>query len=172
MDEARCASSAQPPFCYDDRPCVRGFDEPVNTMKVGHMKKIISFLILAALLASSAAALAEEILYTGAVTKAMTVREKKSTSARKLESVEEGEFINIIEYDDQWTKVEKNGKVGYLLTKNVEDLAAAAGYNDIAEAQYIGTSDKPLTIREKKSTSALKMQSLAEGEEIYILELG
>ena len=144
----------------------------MNTMKVGHMKKIISFLILAALLASSAAALAQEILYTGAVTKAMTVREKKSTSARKLESVETGEFINIIEYGDQWTKVEKNGKVGYLLTKNIEDLAAAAGYNDIAEAQYLGVADKTLTIREKKSTSALKMQSLAEGEQVYILELG
>lgn len=136
------------------------------------MKKVVSFLILSALLASAAAALAEEILYTGAVSKAMTVREKKSTSARKLESVEEGEFINIIEYDDQWTKVEKNGKVGYLLTKNVEDLAAAAGYNDIAEAQYIGKADKQLTIREKKSMSALKMQSVAEGEAIYILELG
>ena len=110
MDEARCASSAQSLFFCDDRPG-QGLDEPVNTMKVGHMKKIISFLILAALLASSAAALAQEILYTGAVTKAMTVREKKSTSARKLESVEAGEFINIIEYDDQWTKVEKNGKV-------------------------------------------------------------
>ena len=60
------------------------------------MKKVVSFLILSALLASAAAALAEEILYTGAVSKAMTVREKKSTSARKLESVEEGEFINII----------------------------------------------------------------------------
>ena len=147
-------------------------DEPLIMTKDGHMRKIVSFLILAALLASSAMALAEEILYTGAVTKAMTVREKKSTSARKLESVEAGEFINIIEYDDQWTKVEKNGVVGYLLTKNVEDLAAAAGYNDSAEALCIGTSEKPLTIREKKNTSALKMQTLAEGEPIYILELG
>ena len=62
------------------------------------MKKRISFLVLALVLASFAHALAEDILYTGAVSKKMTIRQKKSTSAAKVDSVEEGEFINIIDY--------------------------------------------------------------------------
>lgn len=134
------------------------------------MKKILSFLIL--LLALALPAAAENILYTGSVTRAMTMREKKSTSARKLDSVEEGEFVSIIEYGEKWTRIEKNGKTGYVLTKNVTDLALAAGYNDAADAQYLGVATKELTIREKQSKSALKLQSLSEGETVYILELG
>ena len=137
-----------------------------------HMKKIISFLILALLLAMCLPAAAQEILYTGSVTKAMTIREKKSTSARKLGSVEAGEFINILDYGKEWTKVEKNGKTGYLLTKNVENLALAEGYDDAADAQYLGVASKALTIRQTQSKSALKMQALTEGETVYILELG
>lgn len=136
------------------------------------MKKRISFLAFLMLAALCVSAMAQEILYTGAVTKNMTIREKKSTSARKLGSVEAGEFISIIEYGDQWTKVDKEGVVGYLLTKNVIDLAAAEGYNDAADAQYLGVAGKELTIRAKKDKSALRMQTLAEGETVYILELG
>ena len=94
------------------------------------MKKRLAFFLLALLLVVSAWAAAEEILYTGTVSKTMTIRAKKSTSASKLGSVEPGELLNIIEYGDTWTKVDQNGVVGYVLTKNVEDLAAAAGYND------------------------------------------
>ena len=54
------------------------------------MKKILSFLMLALALALSLPALAENVLYTGMVTRTMTIREKKSTSAKKLGSVEEG----------------------------------------------------------------------------------
>jgi len=136
------------------------------------MKKRISFLVFLLLTVMFTAAAAQEILYTGAVTKNMTIREKKSTSARKLGSVEAGEFINIIEYGSEWTKVDKNGVVGYLLTKNVVDLAAAAGYNDAAEAVYLGVAGKELTVRAKKDKSALRMQTLEEGETVYILELG
>ena len=136
------------------------------------MKKILSFLILALVLVMGVPALAENILYTGMVTKAMTIREKKSTSAKKLGSVEEGEFISIIDYGEQWTRIEKDGKAGYVLTKNVIDLALAEGYNDAADAQYLGVATKELTIREKQSKSALKMQTLSEGETVYILELG
>lgn len=135
-------------------------------------KKILSFLMLALALAAALPVLAETVLYTGMVTRAMTIREKKSTSAKKLGSVEEGEFISIIDYGEKWTRVEKDGTAGYVLTKNVVDLALAEGYNDAADAQYLGVATKELTIREKQSKSALKMQMLAEGETVYILELG
>ncbi|HIU15245.1 MAG TPA: VanW family protein [Candidatus Ventricola intestinavium] len=137
------------------------------------MKKRI-FLLFFTLLTAWAAmtALAEEIVYTGTVTKDMTIREKKSTSAKKLGSVEAGGLINIIEYGDTWTKVDQDGVVGYVLSKNVEDLAAAAGYNDEAEALYVGVATKELTIRKTKSKSAQRMHKLAEGETVYILELG
>jgi len=136
------------------------------------MKKIISFLLIALALWGAGAAAQQEILYTGSVTKAMTIREKKSTSAAKLGSVEEGEFINIIDFEEKWTKVEKDGKVGYVLSKNVVDLAAAQGYNDAADAQYLGVAEKELTIRQTQSKSGLRLHTLEEGETVYILELG
>ena len=51
------------------------------------MKKILSCLMLALALALSLPALAEDVLYTGMVTRAMTIRETKATSAKKLGSV-------------------------------------------------------------------------------------
>ena len=136
------------------------------------MKRRLSTLLLALLLAVFASASAEEILYTGTVSKPMTIRAKKSTSAAKLGSVETGELINIIEYGSEWTKVDQNGVVGYVLTRNVEDLAAAAGYNDEADAQYLGVAERNLTIRAEESKSAQKLQQLEEGETVYITELG
>ena len=68
------------------------------------MKRRFSTLLLALLLAVFASASAEEILYTGTVSKPMTIRAKKSTSATKLGSVETGELINIVEYGSEWTK--------------------------------------------------------------------
>ena len=67
------------------------------------MKKRLAFFLLALLLAVSAWAAAEEILYTGTVSKTMTIRAKKSPSAAKLGSVEMGELINIIDYGSVWT---------------------------------------------------------------------
>ncbi|MBQ8620355.1 MAG: VanW family protein [Clostridia bacterium] len=136
------------------------------------MKKIMSLLILAAMLCAALPALAQDILYTGSVSKTMSIRERKSTSARKLGSVEVGETIYVLSYGTEWTKVEKDGKSGYVLTKNVVDLALAQSYDDMAEAKYLGVASKALTIREKQSKSALKMQSLDAGETVYILELG
>lgn len=135
------------------------------------MKRIISLCLLL-LLALTGLAAAEEIEYTAMVTKAMTIREKKSTSAKKLGSVEANEFISIIEYGDTWTKVEKDGVVGYLLSKNVVDLAVASGYNDEADAQFFGVADKELTVRAKMSKTSMRMQALEAGEKVYILELG
>jgi len=136
------------------------------------MKKIISFLILAALLAAGVQALAEDIVYTGSVSKKMTIRQKKSTSAAKVGSVDVGEIINIIEYGKEWTRVEKDGKTGYVLTKNVIDLADPDGYDDAGDALYLGVADKELTIRREKDKAAQRMQSLEAGETVYILELG
>ena len=48
------------------------------------MKKRLAFFLLALLLVVSAWAAAEEILYTGTVSKTMTIRAQKSTSASKL----------------------------------------------------------------------------------------
>lgn len=135
------------------------------------MKRCIAWVFLMLMLVVSQA-LAEDILYTGTVSKDMTIRAKKSTSAQKLGSVAAGELINIVEFDDTWTKVDQNGVVGYVLSKNVEDLAAAAGYNDEADAQYIGVATRELTIRAEKSKSSLKLHGLAEGETVYVTELG
>ena len=136
------------------------------------MKKILSFLIALLLAAALLPAAAEEIVYTATVTKNMTIREKKSTSAKKLGSVEAGEFISVLDYGKEWTLIEKDGVKGYVLSKNVDDLAAAQGYNDEAVAQFLGTADKELTLRAEKSKSAQKMGSFDKGETVYILELG
>ena len=136
------------------------------------MKKILSLLILAAMLCAALPALAQDILYTGSVSKNMTIRAKKSTSAGKLGSVEVGETIYILDYGTEWTKVEKDGKTGYVLTRNVIDLALAGEYDDRAAAQYLGVASKELTIRAKQNKAAQKMQSLEAGETVYILQLG
>ncbi|MBR5302325.1 MAG: VanW family protein [Clostridia bacterium] len=136
------------------------------------MKKIMSLLMLAVMLCAALPALAQDILYTGSVSKTMTIRQKKSTSAGKVGNVEPGETINILDYGKEWTKVEKDGKSGYVLTKNVIDLALADDYDDMAQAKYLGVASKALTIRAKKDKAALKMQSLEDGETVCILELG
>ncbi|MBQ6858583.1 MAG: VanW family protein [Clostridia bacterium] len=136
------------------------------------MKKVIAFFCLVLMLPLCACALAEDVLYTASVTKAMTIRASKSTSARKLGSVAEGEMISIVDYGPEWTKVVKEDVTGYLLSKNVVDLALAEGYNDESDAQYLGVASKELTIRQKKSKSALRMNTLEEGETVYITELG
>ena len=56
--------------------------------KDGTMKRIAAYLILAGMLAFSAFAIAEGIVYTGTVSKTMTIRKSKSTSAGKAGSVE------------------------------------------------------------------------------------
>ena len=137
------------------------------------MKRIICLLLLAVLAACPALAPAEsEVQYTATVTKDMTIREKKSTSARKLGSVEANELISVMEYGSEWTLIDKDGVQGYILSKNVIDLAAAQGYNDAADAQYLAVVDKELTVRSTQSRSALRMQTLEAGETVYILELG
>ena len=137
------------------------------------MKRIICLLLIALLAACPALAPAQaEVQYTATVTKDMTIREKKSTSAKKLGSVEANELISVLEYGSEWTLIDKEGVQGYILSKNVVDLAAAAGFNDAADAQYLAVADKELTVRSQKSRTALRMQTLEAGETVYILELG
>ena len=136
------------------------------------MKKIISMLVFLMLALACAGALAQEVIYTATVTKDMTIRQKKSTSAKKVGSVEAEEYIFILEYGSEWTKIRKDGAEGYVLTKNVQDLAYAGTYDDAAAAQYTGEAEKAATIRSEKSKSAKRMQLLEAGETVYILELG
>ena len=63
------------------------------------MKKRLALLLLALLLAVSAWAAAEEILYTGTVSKTMTIRAKKSTSAAEAgQRGDRASCMNIVEY--------------------------------------------------------------------------
>lgn len=133
---------------------------------------VLLTLLLAAAIPTGAAAEAEDVQYTATVTKKMTIRATKSTSGKKLGSVEENETIQIIEFGGDWTRVTKDGVTGYVLSKNVVGLAAAGPYDDLADAVFTGVSAKELTVRAEKSKSALRMQTLAEGETVYILELG
>ncbi|MCR4708210.1 MAG: VanW family protein [Clostridiales bacterium] len=120
----------------------------------------------------------EGILYTGRVTKNMTIRATRSTSGKKLGGVAAGEFVRIREYGEKWTEIEADagaeagGSVtGYILSKNVEDLTAAAGYDDEGEALYAGVAGQELTLRAGKSRSAQRMQRIAEGEAVYVTSL-
>ena len=135
------------------------------------MKRCICAIIFLLLLALCALAGAEEI-YTATVTKAMTIRATRSTSGKKLGSVEKDEVIHIIEYGSEWTRIRKAGVTGYVLSKNVVGLASAQPYDDEEDALYLGDATKSLTVREEQSRSALKLQTLDEGETVYILDLG
>ena len=136
------------------------------------MKRICSVLVAVLLMALCALAAADEIAYTATVTKAMTIRATKSTSGKKLGSVDKDEAIFIVSLDSEWTLIEKAGVTGYVLTKNVVDLRKAGGYDDEAQALYAGVASKELTVRQQMSKSAFRLQTLAEGETVYILELG
>ena len=136
------------------------------------MKKIAAILVFLAVVCACMGALAQEILYTATVTKDMTMRQKKSTSAKKVGSVDEAEEILIIDYGAEWTKIRKDGAEGYVLSKNVVDLTYAGDYDDAAAAQFIGKAEKQATIRSEKNKSAKRMQMLSTGDTVYILELG
>ena len=137
------------------------------------MKRILSLLLMTLTLCGAlCAAAAEEILYTGTTTRELSIRAEKSTSAKKLGSVAEGETVHIIEYGGDWAKVDKDGVVGYILSKYVVDMMAAGPFDDTAEALFRGVSDMELSVRAKQDKSAPRLQSIAEGETVYITELG
>lgn len=135
------------------------------------MKRLLWAFLCLLLAAPWAAASAEEV-YTTTVTKDMTIRATQSTSGKRLGGVEAGETIHILEYGGKWTLIAKDGVKGYVLSKNVVDLAAAGDYDDEATALYLGEASKQLSVRETRARSALKLQTIAEGETVYLLELG
>ena len=137
------------------------------------MKKIPVFLLCLLFLLPAASLLAEEaqIRYTGRVTKKMTIRASRSTSGTKLGEVGEGDFVRILEYGEKWTEISTDETGGYILTKNVEDLTAAEGYNDEAEALYAGTATQELTVRVQKDRSSQKLQKYEKGETVYVTSL-
>ena len=72
------------------------------------MSKRLSLLVLFLLsLLIWMTAFADESLYLGTVSKDMTIRKTKSTSGKKVGSVSEGEEIQIIEFGETWTKIER-----------------------------------------------------------------
>ena len=127
----------------------------------------IIFLVFVMLAAS---ALSE--VYTGTVTKDMTIRKTRSTSGKKLGSVSANETVSILEYEDTWTKIRKEGITGYILTKNITDLAVPDAQPDEVMALYIGTATKDLTVRAKKNRNGKAIQEVHAGEQVYITELG
>ena len=126
--------------------------------------------------------------YTGVVSRELTVREEQSKSARKLESVEMYETIAILELGEEWVKIEKNGVTGYVLAKYVYNVTSSIGapipevfaarqmdvpvMPDGETVLYTGVADIDLTMREKMSKSAKKLESVQAGETVDILELG
>lgn len=134
--------------------------------------KILFCLAGILLLLAALPALAQDIVYTAVVTKDMTIRQTQSTSGKKLGSVSEGDIVYILKYDEQWCKIDQEGLVGYILSKNVDELALAYGYNDKEAALYAGYCQKSLTIRQKKSKSSMRMNALEEGDTVFITELG
>ena len=113
-----------------------------------------------------------EVLYLGEVTKDMTIRKTRSTSGTKLGKVTAGETVNIEEFGENWTKIDQNGTVGYILSKNVTNLSSARAFDDAAEAVCTGVATKTLTLRQKKSAKSFRLGEVAEGETVYITEPG
>ena len=137
------------------------------------MKRLPVFLLCLLFLLPPAGLSAEEaqIRYTGRVSKKMTIRATRSTSGRKLGEVDEGEFVRILEYGEKWTEIQAGDATGFILSKNVEDLTAADGYDDEAEALYAGTAQQALSVRPRRDRSSPKIQRIEEGETVYVTSL-
>lgn len=152
------------------------------------MKRRLCIGVMVVLLCVTAAcALAEGAQYTGVASKEMTVRQEKSKSAKKAESVSQYETLTILELDEEWVKIEKNGKTGYVLGANVYNVTAEDGSEvpapydtrlmevpiqpDGETVLYTGVATTDLTVRETKSKSGKKLERVKKGEIVDILEL-
>ena len=137
------------------------------------MKRILFVVCLSLLMLQPVLLNAEqtEVLYTATVTKDMTIRQKQSTSATKLGEVHAGETVQVIEFDDKWCDIVKDEVRGYILIKNVTDFVCAGGYDDEAQADYCGTAIKQLAVRAKKNKSAVRLQTIEEGQSVYVTSL-
>ena len=134
------------------------------------MKNLLRLALILLLTFLALPAAADE--YTGTVTKNMTIRKTRSTSGKKLGSVAEGETVSISEFGSTWSLIQKEDISGYILSKNIADLALVGAQPDEETAQYFGTATKDLTLRAAKDRSALALQEIHSGDRVYIIELG
>ena len=134
------------------------------------MKILMRLSLIIILLLFAVSSVADE--YTGIVTKDMTIRKTRSTSGKKLGNVEEGESVSIRELGSTWSLIQKEDISGYILTKNIAELALVGAKPDEETAQYLGTATKELTLRAKKDRSAQALQEIHSGDRVYIIELG
>lgn len=154
------------------------------------MQKHLGALLCALLLAILCpAALAQEVEtpYTGVVSRELTMRQTQSKSAKKVGSVEQYETIQIMELGDEWVLIQKDGTSGYVLASYVYNVAAFDGslvpepfdtrtmeipvLPDGETVLYTGTATTDLTVRQTKSRSGKKLESVSNGETVQILEL-
>ena len=135
------------------------------------MKRCLLLLTILLMLVLPGRAETVNVLYTAYVTKDMTIRQKKSTSAKKLGEVHVGEAVQVTTLDDQWCGIVKEGIKGFILSKNVTDYAAFGDYDDAADAQFSGVAAKELAVRRKKDKTSNKLQTLAEGTTVFVSSL-
>lgn len=135
------------------------------------MKRCLLLLTIMLMLFLPGRAETADILYTAHVTKNMTIRQKKSTSAKKLGEVHEGEEVQIITLDGQWCEIVKEGISGFILSKNVTEYTAFGDHDDAAEAQFSGVAVKELAVRWKKDKTSNKLLTIAEGSTVFVSSL-
>ena len=133
-------------------------------MKHEPLKKLASVTAAAALLLSSATALAatsDSALVQGG---RLNLRESASLTAKVLGQYPTGTLVEITESGDEWCKVTVNGKTGYMMTKYLsrasQNLTATVKTNT-----GIG-----LNLRESPSTSGAIITSVKNGETVTVLQ--
>ena len=135
------------------------------------MSRVAGLILCLLLLAAGAGAEVPAVLCTGRVTKDMTIRETRSTSAKKLGEVHRDETVSLVSYDEKWSEVTTPDARGFILSKNVTDLAAAGGYDDAAQAEYTGVAAGELSVRQKKDRESNLIGRVEEGGTVYVTAL-
>lgn len=99
-------------------------------------------------------------------TATVNVRKSDSTTADKLGKVTEGEKIKVLEKKaNGWSKVEYNGKEGYIKSEYLQTQESADG----AEMIGVVTAKTNLNIRSKASQTSEKLGVLAGGESLELI---
>ena len=135
-------------------------------MKHASLKKLASVTAAAALVLTSATALAatsDSALVQGG---RLNLRESASLTAKVLGQYPTGTLVEIVESGDEWCKVTVNGKTGYMMTKYLsrasQNLTATVKTNT-----GIG-----LNLREAPSLSGALITSVKNGEKVTVLQKG
>ena len=135
-------------------------------MKHESLKKLASVTAAAALVLTSATAMAATS--TSALVKGgrLNLRETASITAKVLGQYPTGTLVEITEAGDEWCKVNVNGKTGYMMTKYLsrdsQNLTATVKTNT-----GIG-----LNLRESPSLSGALITSIKNGEKVTVLQKG